>query len=298
MWDNTHPNVPLCSVGTPVPSCDSCHDEAMCLETKDRGDAFLKLSCICKDGFVGDGLTCYDRKLCSDSDCCAQGYQWSAESGCEDIDECSLPDSPCRQPQVCQNTPGSYECLQPSSSTKSGPSARLVLVDCGHGPCPEGTDCLERSDGLMYCIDPCENYSVLDDEWRAINYTANVGNNDAVDFDGWYRFVLWQKSAHIPERCVAERRCGTIYPIWVKTPHPTQSGVIKTSQTCLQKYGRCCFNTNQIYVKLCYGDYYIYKLRQTALHTAYCAGTCSVVLIFNSYFYPYSNQSVFHCAQW
>lgn len=144
----------LCSAGTTVPSCDSCHDEATCLETKDRGDAFLLLSCVCKDGFVGDGLTCYDRKLCSDSDCCAEGYQWSAERGCEDIDECSPPDSPCRQPQVCQNTPGSYKCLQPSSRTKSGPSATSVQFNCGHGPCPEGMDCLEGNDGLMYCADP------------------------------------------------------------------------------------------------------------------------------------------------
>uniref|UniRef100_A0A674ML82 Deleted in malignant brain tumors 1 protein-like n=1 Tax=Takifugu rubripes TaxID=31033 RepID=A0A674ML82_TAKRU len=117
-----HQSVPSCSVGTLVTSCDSCHDEATCLETKDRGDSFLKLSCACKDGFVGDGLTCYDQKLCSDSDCCAQGYQWSAERGCEDTDECSLPDSPCQPPQVCRNTLGSYECLQPPSRTKSGPS--------------------------------------------------------------------------------------------------------------------------------------------------------------------------------
>lgn len=121
-WNNTHQSVPSCSVGTLVASCDSCHDEATCLEAKDRGDSFLKLSCACKDGFVGDGLTCYDQKLCSDSDCCAQGYQWSAERGCEDTDECSLPDSPCQQPQVCRNTLGSYECLQPPSRTKSGPS--------------------------------------------------------------------------------------------------------------------------------------------------------------------------------
>eukprot|EP00066_Takifugu_rubripes_P021522 XP_011610788.1 PREDICTED: deleted in malignant brain tumors 1 protein-like [Takifugu rubripes] len=159
--------------GTLVTSCDSCHDEATCLETKDRGDSFLKLSCACKDGFVGDGLTCYDQKLCSDSDCCAQGYQWSAERGCEDTDECSLPDSPCQPPQVCRNTLGSYECLQPPSRTKSGPSDRSVQVDCGHGLCPEGMDCLEGSDGFMNCVDPCENYSVLNDDWRATNYTSD-----------------------------------------------------------------------------------------------------------------------------
>ncbi|CAG06034.1 unnamed protein product, partial [Tetraodon nigroviridis] len=124
---------------TVVTSCDSCHDEAACLETKDRGDAFLTFSCVCKDGFVGDGLTCYDRNLCRDSECCGQGYQWSAEGGCQDVDECSLPDSPCQEPQVCQNTQGSYECLQPSSSTKSDRAVKSVQFDCGYGLCPPST---------------------------------------------------------------------------------------------------------------------------------------------------------------
>lgn len=293
-----HQSVPSCSVGTLVTSCDSCHDEATCLETKDRGDSFLKLSCTCKDGFVGDGLTCYDQKLCSASDCCAQGYQWSAERGCEDTDECSLPDSPCQPPQVCRNTLGSYECLQPPSRTKSGPSDRSVQVDCGHGLCPEGMDCLEGSDGFMNCVDPCENYRALNDDWRATNYTSDYAHDDDVIFTGWYRFFLWNKSAHIPERCVAPSRCGTYFPIWARTPHPTKSGVIKILQTCVQKYNKCCFtSTNQIYVKLCYGDFYIYKLRTTPSATAYCAGKFLLPLSL-FIFCPYSKQSVFHCTQW
>lgn len=149
-----HQSVLLYPVGTLVSSCDSCHGQALCLESKDRGDAFLKLSCVCKDGFVGDGLTCYDKTLCGDSACCGQGYRWTEERGCEDIDECSLPDSPCQKPQVCQNTLGSYECLQPPSSTKSDPSTKSLQVDCERGPCPEGMDCLKGSDGLMSCVDP------------------------------------------------------------------------------------------------------------------------------------------------
>lgn len=288
----------MCSVGTLVTSCDSCHDQAACLETKDRGDAFLKISCVCKDGFVGDGLTCYDQKLCSDSDCCARGYQWSAERGCEDIDECSLPDSPCQQPQVCQNTQGSYECLQPSPSTKSGPSAKSVLFDCGTGLCPEGTDCLEGSDGFMSCVDPCENYSLLEDDWRATNYSSDTSHSDQVNFKGWHRFVLWQKSAHIPGKCVGEGRCGTYFPIWAKTPHPTQSGVIKTINACQRYGGSCCSaSISSIYVKLCYRDYYVYKLKRTPSYSAYCAGNFLVVLIlFVSY--SSSNHSVFYCAQW
>ena len=69
--------------GTLVSSCDSCHNESMCQESQERGDTFSGpvLSCVCKDGFLGDGLTCYDTKLCSDSSCCSRGYHWSPDSG-------------------------------------------------------------------------------------------------------------------------------------------------------------------------------------------------------------------------
>uniref|UniRef100_H3D977 ZP domain-containing protein n=1 Tax=Tetraodon nigroviridis TaxID=99883 RepID=H3D977_TETNG len=250
-------------------NCDSCHDEAACLETKDRGDAFLTFSCVCKDGFVGDGLTCYDRNLCRDSECCGQGYQWSAEGGCQDVDECSLPDSPCQEPQVCQNTQGSYfSCVCKDGFVGDG----LTCFDCGYGLCPPGMDCLEGSDGLMGCVDPCENYRTLADDWRAVNYSLDTSHNDKVAFKDWYRLVLWQRSAHIPERCVAEGRCGTRYPIWTNTPHPVESGVIKTINTCSHYSGRCCqYATGSIYVKLCYREYYIYKLKTTGLFEVYCA---------------------------
>ena len=100
-------------------SCESCHDQAKCLESPvktERNDTFFSqsASCVCKEGFVGDGLTCYDVKLCSDSSCCHQGYRWSPEKGCVDIDECSLPEAPCTHgSQVCVNTPGSFESLPP-----------------------------------------------------------------------------------------------------------------------------------------------------------------------------------------
>ncbi|KAM3864578.1 scavenger receptor cysteine-rich domain-containing protein DMBT1-like [Diretmus argenteus] len=130
-------------------SCDACHDQADCLEspvTQERGDTFTgqTFSCVCKDGFVGDGFTCYDIKLCSDSSCCRQGYRWSTEKGCEDIDECSLPDPPCNRSGVCRNTPGSFECLMPPSNTRSshhsGINSTSVQFQCGGMLCPLGTD--------------------------------------------------------------------------------------------------------------------------------------------------------------
>ncbi|XP_049428738.1 uromodulin [Epinephelus fuscoguttatus] len=262
--------------GTLVSSCDSCHDEATCLESQERGDTFTSqaVSCVCKDGFVGDGLTCYDTKLCSDSSCCSQGYHWSPDRGCVDTDECSLPDSPCTPLQVCQNTQGSFECLQPSSRARMGNSSQSVQFSCGNTVCPVGMDCI-RNNGTQRCADPCEHYTVLDDDWRSTNNTSNeIQHCDRnVNWQGWYRFFLGQTSAHIPDRCIGENRCGTHAPMWITQPNPTQPDEIVTRTACNAWAGSCCFFTSTtIHVKLCYGNYYVYKLaKPTACQVAYCA---------------------------
>ncbi|KAM7390920.1 hypothetical protein PAMA_008901 [Pampus argenteus] len=261
--------------GTLVSSCDSCHDEATCRESRERGDSFASqvISCVCKDGFVGDGLTCYNTKLCSDSSCCSQGYHWSLDSGCVDTDECSLPESPCPPPQVCQNTPGSFQCMEPSSSTRSGNSSQSVQFTCGHNVCPLGMDCI-MSGNWTGCGDPCDHYTVLDDEWRSTNNTMNqiVRCDRNVNWQGWYRLFLGQMSAHIPEMCVADYRCGTHAPLWITEPHPTQSNEIVVRSVC-GSWGSCCsFSSNVIHVKLCYGNYYVYKLvMPSTCNLAYCA---------------------------
>jgi len=260
--------------GTLVSSCDSCHDEATCQESQERGDTFTgqALSCVCKDGFVGDGLICYNTILCSDSSCCSQGYHWSADSGCVDTDECSLPDSPCAPPQICLNTPGSFECRQPSSSSRSVRSPRSVQFNCGNNVCPLGMDCISNGNR---CADPCNHYTVLNDEWRSTNNTSNqiLHCDQDVNWQGWYRLFLGQTSAQIPERCIDEGSCGTHASMWIVEPHPTQSNVIVNRTVCSSWDGSCCWvSSHQIHVKRCYGNYYVYKLeRPTSCHYAYCA---------------------------
>ncbi|XP_044047286.1 uromodulin-like [Siniperca chuatsi] len=257
--------------GTLVSSCDSCHDEATCLESRKRGDSLNNhaLSCVCKDGFVGDGLTCYNAKLCgSNSSCCSQGYQWSPESGCVDTDECSLPDSPCTPHQVCQNTPGSFQCLDPSSSNRS------VQFSCGQTVCPSGMDCISNN-GALRCTDPCEHYTVLDDDWRSTNNTSNAALHcdQHNNWQGWYRLLLGQTSAHIPERCIGENRCGTHATLWITEPHPTQSDEIVIRTVCNAWSGSCCyFTSHTIHVKHCYENFYVYKLvKPSGCYFAYCA---------------------------
>ncbi len=228
---------------------------------------------------------CYDTKLCSDSSCCSKGYHWSADSGCVDTDECSLPDSPCAPSQVCRNTPGSFECLQTSSS-RSDRSSQSVKFSCYYdAQCPSGMACININ-GSWRCADPCEHYIVLNDTWRSTNYTVD-GNphcdNDYLAYQGWYRLFLGQNNAHIPESCVEENRCGTNYPIWMKTPHPTQSDEIESCILCTSK-GHCCsVQDHRCDVKLCYGNYYVYKLWNHELsdcNFTYCAGNNMVKYLY------------------
>ncbi|KAM4603289.1 uromodulin [Polymixia lowei] len=213
---------------TTVLSCETCHDQANCLDLNvkpERGDVFSSqaFSCVCKDGFVGDGLTCYNRKLCGDAPCCRQGYQWSPEKGCLDIDECSLPDPPCALPQVCQNTPGAYDCLAPPPHTKSnsGIDSSSVQFQCRNLTCPSGEDCIHIN-GTLRCVDPCEHHTILDDAWRATNYRMNGTPrcDRDVSWQGWYRLFLGQTSTRIPETCVDRYMCGTHAPLWITDPHP------------------------------------------------------------------------------
>lgn len=181
------------------------------MKLEERGDSFtsVTLSCLCKDGFVGDGIICYDVKLCSESSCCSSGYHWSPEKGCVDIDECSLSPSPCASSQVCKNTPGAFECFTTPSRSRLGTSSKSVQFSCGNPTCPSGMDCI-TSNGTARCADPCEHYTVLDDPWRATDYRVEEPKCDNdVDWQGWYRFFLDGNSAHLPERCVEQSMCGT-----------------------------------------------------------------------------------------
>lgn len=218
---------------------------------------------------MGDGLSCYDPKLCS------RGFRWSPDQGCVDIDECSLPDPPCDPPQVCQNTPGSFRCLEASSSTRSGVSVQQVQFFCGNTSCPSGMDCISVN-GTPRCADPCEHHTVLNDDWRSTNNTDGGERCDrTVSWQGWYRLVLGGSSAHIPERCIRPNSCGTNAPLWLADGHPTRPGLIVSRKVCNSWANSCCFFTvHFIQVKLCSTNFYVYKLvAPVGCSLAYCAGT-------------------------
>uniref|UniRef100_A0A3P9DT59 UMOD/GP2/OIT3-like D8C domain-containing protein n=1 Tax=Maylandia zebra TaxID=106582 RepID=A0A3P9DT59_9CICH len=98
--------------------------------------------------------------------------------------------------------------------------------------------------------------------------------DQSINWQGWYRLFLGSSNARIPERCIDSNRCGTHAPLWITQPHPSQPGETVTRTVCNNWSGSCCqFPSHTIQVKLCYGNYYVYKLeRPSVCHLAYCAG--------------------------
>uniref|UniRef100_A0A3Q4GE88 UMOD/GP2/OIT3-like D8C domain-containing protein n=1 Tax=Neolamprologus brichardi TaxID=32507 RepID=A0A3Q4GE88_NEOBR len=130
--------------------------------------------------------------------------------------------------------------------------------------------------GYSQSVDPCYDYTVLNDQWRSTNNTntQDLHCDQSINWQGWYRLFLGSSNARIPETCIDSNRCGTHAPLWITQPHPSQPGETVNRTVCNNWSGSCCqFPSHTIQVKLCYGNYYVYKLeRPSACHLAYCAG--------------------------
>ncbi|XP_016118224.1 uncharacterized protein, partial [Sinocyclocheilus grahami] len=127
--------------------------------------------------------------------------------------------------------------------------------------------------------DPCYNYTVLDDPWRAINNThASVIMCDrSVTWSGWYRLFINGLSAQIPDTCVARSSCGTTVPLWIRGGHPTVQDGVVNRDVCGHFDNYCChIGSFPIKVKACPSNYYVYKLvSPTNCNFAYCADVSS-----------------------
>ncbi|XP_067305524.1 uncharacterized protein [Pseudorasbora parva] len=124
-------------------------------------------------------------------------------------------------------------------------------------------------------VDPCYNYYVLDDPWRATNnlYSSQIMCDTEVSWDGWYRLFIEGQSVQMPDTCVAEYSCGTHAPLWLNGGHPAVEDGVVTRDVCGHWRNNCCyFQSNPIKVKACPGDYYVYEFTNpTACKMAYCA---------------------------
>uniref|UniRef100_A0A3P9L428 UMOD/GP2/OIT3-like D8C domain-containing protein n=1 Tax=Oryzias latipes TaxID=8090 RepID=A0A3P9L428_ORYLA len=143
--------------------------------------------------------------------------------------------------------------------------------------CSSGMDC-NTINGIATCVDPCTNYTVLNDAWRSVLNTdsSNLHCDNEIKRNTWHRMFLGENNAQIPNTCVGQIfRCGTAAPLWINGAHPTQADGIVSRPVCGYWSGSCCFySSNPIKAKLCYGSYYVYKLdTASTCWLAYCTGT-------------------------
>ncbi|XP_049329873.1 uncharacterized protein LOC111190549 [Astyanax mexicanus] len=139
--------------------------------------------------------------------------------------------------------------------------------------------------------DPCDNYNVLDQSWRA---TDNADRNynyyywwwwytwcDSYTYwNGWYRLLYHSNNTRMPESCVNQGMCGTDIPLWLNGPHPRLEDGVVSRQVCGSWGGDCCyFKSFPIQVKACPGNYYVYEFVSPAIcSSAYCADVAHITM--------------------
>ncbi|KAI4873255.1 hypothetical protein NFI96_024892, partial [Prochilodus magdalenae] len=147
--------------------------------------------------------------------------------------------------------------------------------------------------------DPCDNYTSLDQPWRANNETGlNICDGD-FSWNGWYRFFYYGMNIRMAESCVPTYRCGTYYSLWLNGPHPEIEDGVVTRQVCGNAGSDCCyFGSTSVRVKACPGNYYVYELVrpvQSYYYYSYSfcnAAYCTVTTQSNSSFDPCDSYTV------
>uniref|UniRef100_A0A671MW36 ZP domain-containing protein n=1 Tax=Sinocyclocheilus anshuiensis TaxID=1608454 RepID=A0A671MW36_9TELE len=131
-------------------------------------------------------------------------------------------------------------------------------------------------------VDPCYNYTSLDEPWRATdNYYYNNNNHYYygmcdynVEWNGWYRLFYNGQNAQMPVSCVNEGMCGTYEPLWLNGPHPQLEDGVVTRQVCVSSWFGCCdYTSHPIRVKACPGNYNVYEFVKPTFCGAYCSIT-------------------------
>ncbi|XP_063788830.1 uromodulin-like [Pseudophryne corroboree] len=277
--------------------CSRCDANASCRKN------LLSHTCVCNEGFSGDGHVCYDinecdyyyyyywLNVCSYGYCintygsyncvCPSGFI-SENKTCVDVDECSRPGlNGCHVLATCYNYYGSYSCSCPAGYFGDGYNCELD--ECTRDVCGFARECIKTT-GFHSCLDPCYSSTTLNEPSRSTSYHyyffayyyyGYYGRSDYF-LNGWHRFE-GSGGIRMPESCPSPNSCYTWSPIWLNETHPDQTDGIVNRIACVMSGGDCCYWTTNVQIKACPGNYHVYKFSGTPTYYAgYCTDPATV----------------------
>ena len=128
---------------------------------------------------------------------------------------------------------------------------------------------------FFFVDDPCHHYSNLSEGNRNTEPKKTQPGKVLCDNqlqEGWYRFVA-AAGTKMPTTRVPAFSCGTHWPGWLKTAHPTEDGEEVHGIVCFSNRPQMtpvCKKSITISIKNC-GSYFIYKLHDTqGCNLRYC----------------------------
>lgn len=116
--------------------------------------------------------------------------------------------------------------------------------------------------------EPCKNYQKIRDNDRSILSGPGTKCDRYLTY-GWYRFYIDDESAIIPTQCIKPGFCGAVIGMHVNlngasmpAEGETISAVACGSYSILDHWS-CCALQQDIHIRHCPGNFYIYKLKPT-----------------------------------